>query len=131
MRPMGASDVSESSQGSSGAEAELAGRNPLRSEETMKNKFAVGLFFLLFCVAGTPATAAAQNVSFIARRDFPVDASFPTSVAVGDFNGDGVPDLAVAERLFGGVLVFLGTGDGNFQPPAQEFLGTGRPQSVP
>jgi hypothetical protein len=41
------------------------------------------------------------------------------SVAVGDFNGDGVPDLATANTGFGGggtVSVFLGVGDGTFQP---------------
>jgi hypothetical protein len=39
--------------------------------------------------------------------------SYPNSVAVGDFNGDGVPDLAVA-GLGGAVRVFLGKGDGTF-----------------
>jgi hypothetical protein len=43
------------------------------------------------------------------------------SSAVGDFNGDGVPDLAVAEGNFnylsGGVLLLLGTGKGKFRLP--------------
>jgi hypothetical protein len=37
----------------------------------------------------------------------------PESVAVGDFNGDGNPDLAVA--TFYGVSVLWGNGDGSFQ----------------
>ncbi len=37
-----------------------------------------------------------------------------TAVTVGDFNGDGKPDLAVAGGGF--VSVFLGNGDGTFQP---------------
>ena len=74
------------------------------------------------------AAAEAQGVSFIARRDFGA-ADNPTSVAVGDFNGDGTPDLAVANAASNNVSVLLGNGDGSFQP-AQNF-GAGRnPESV-
>jgi hypothetical protein len=46
----------------------------------------------------------------------------PTSVAVGDFNGDGIPDLVVASSIRGDFLsVLLGNGDGTFQAP--RFLG--------
>jgi hypothetical protein len=40
--------------------------------------------------------------------------SLPEAVAVGDFNGDGVLDLAVV--FSGGVHVLVGNGDGTFQP---------------
>jgi hypothetical protein len=40
----------------------------------------------------------------------------PDSVAVGDFNGDHVLDLAVAARSENVVSVLLGHGDGTFQP---------------
>jgi len=44
------------------------------------------------------------------------------SVAIGDFNGDGKPDLAVATsssgaNYTGSIDIFLGNGDGTFQPP--------------
>ena len=42
----------------------------------------------------------------------------PTSVAVGDFNGDGFDDLAVTNYGTGNVAVLLGNGDGTFQAPA-------------
>ena len=40
---------------------------------------------------------------------------FPAGVAVGDLNGDGVPDLAVSTRS--GVTVLLNNGAGTFTPP--------------
>jgi len=72
------------------------------------------------------------------------------SVAVGDFNGDGKPDLTVANSgsgqngfTDGGVSVLLGNGDGTFQPAANyaagwvpssvavgEFNGDGAPDLV-
>ena len=48
-----------------------------------------------------------------------------TSVAVGDFNGDGKADLAVAnESDSGNVSVLLGNGDGTFQTAVN--YGSGR-----
>jgi hypothetical protein len=50
-----------------------------------------------------------------------------TSIAVGDFDGDGTMDLAVATNSFGpsSVWVFLGNGDGTFQPPVAFAAGQG------
>jgi hypothetical protein len=39
----------------------------------------------------------------------------PTSVQTGDFNGDGIPDLAVAANS--GIDILLGNGDGTFRTP--------------
>ncbi len=52
-----------------------------------------------------------------------------TSIAVGDFNGDGKPDLAVANDAFNDVWVLLGNGDGTFQA-AQDFGVGGFAESV-
>jgi hypothetical protein len=38
----------------------------------------------------------------------------PYTVAVGDFNGDGIPDVAVANPGGGTVTILLGKGDGTF-----------------
>ncbi len=38
----------------------------------------------------------------------------PAAVAAGDFNGDGVPDLATANEHTNDVSVLLGNGDGTF-----------------
>src|SRR5262245_303182 len=38
----------------------------------------------------------------------------PRSVAVGNFDPDGIPDLAVANSTSGNVSIFLGNGDGTF-----------------
>ena len=55
--------------------------------------------------------------SFQAAVSYPV-AKNPQFVTIGDFNGDGIPDLAIAK---GAVLqrlsVLLGNGDGSFQAP--------------
>jgi serine/threonine protein kinase len=49
----------------------------------------------------------------------------PDSVAVGDFNGDGKLDLAVANSGGGTVCILLGKGDGTFQPPVHYAVGQG------
>jgi hypothetical protein len=66
--------------------------------------------------------------TFQAARTFPA-AGGPSSVAVGDFNGDGLPDLAVANASGNNVSVFLGNGDGSFQA-ARNFAAGTHPFSV-
>ena len=66
--------------------------------------------------------------SFVAPRAINAGGE-PASVAVGDFNRDGIPDLAVANSGDGTVSVLLGNGDGTFQQPVSYATGDG-PESV-
>jgi hypothetical protein len=71
---------------------------------------------------GCPAPSFAAPVIYGAGTN-----SF--SLAVGDFNGDGKPDLAVANYYQGTVSVLVGNGDGSFREPVSYGTG-GYPQSV-
>jgi uncharacterized repeat protein (TIGR01451 family) len=48
----------------------------------------------------------------------------PTSVAVGDFNNDGIPDLAVADQNTQKVAILLGAGNGTFAAPLTITIGS-------
>ncbi|MCU1252080.1 MAG: repeat protein [Edaphobacter sp.] len=53
----------------------------------------------------------------------------PTSVTIGDYNGDGFPDLAIGNSSANAISVLLGNGDGSFRPALK--LPAGRsPESV-
>jgi hypothetical protein len=62
-----------------------------------------------------------QDVSFVARLDFPVQQ--PGAVAFGDFNSDGHTDVAVAAPFLNHVSVLLGNGDGTLQTPVNYTVG--------
>jgi hypothetical protein len=54
----------------------------------------------------------------------------PVWVAAGDLNGDGYPDLAVADGSTSNADVLLNNGDGTFQPVVQYPIGSGLAQCV-
>jgi hypothetical protein len=56
------------------------------------------------------------------KTSFRVEAS-PQNVLVADFNGDGIPDIAVNSTYDGDVDVLLGTGNGSFKP-CMNYVGT-------
>jgi FG-GAP-like repeat/Bacterial Ig-like domain (group 3) len=68
---------------------------------------------------------------------YPTGQYFTTSVAVADVNGDGKPDLIEANTCTGTspcgsgtVDVFLGNGDGTFQPPVSYLTGGRFPAGI-
>ncbi len=66
---------------------------------------------LIFLLA---ATIPGRAGGFTAYKDYPAGSS-PHSVAVGDFNGDGIPDLVVANFGSNTVSILLGNGQGSFK----------------
>src|SRR3989442_1608854 len=83
---------------------------------------------LAMCNVLVAVAAQAQDVSFEEAQNFGAG-NGPLSVAVGDFNGDGVQDLAVANNGSSNVSVLLGNGNGSFQAPLN-FEAGARPVSV-
>ena len=75
----------------------------------------------------TPVTC--QPVHFAGAVNY-TTGSFPNSVAVGDFNGDGIQDLAVADTGSDVVAILFGDGAGNFNKYPRLYLAGYNAQAV-
>ncbi len=67
-------------------------------------------------------------VDFAPPASYPVGTS-PSVIVVGDFNGDGKPDLAVASLGSNNVSVLINAGNGTFQAAVTSPAGTA-PQAM-
>jgi hypothetical protein len=73
-------------------------------------------------------TFTGSNLPFYSNN-FDTGGHLPTSVAVGDSNNDGYPDLAIVNLDSGNVSILTGKGDGSFNSPSTISVGS-RPTSV-
>jgi hypothetical protein len=68
--------------------------------------------------------------TFSGPTNFATGFTGPDTIAVGDFNGDGKQDLAVANYNSGTVSILLGNGDGTFSGPTNFATGFQGPYSI-
>ena len=98
----------------------------------LKKKYASRIAAIGLAVAACSSltsTAVAQcDQAMFAGEKFAAG-NRPQSVTTGDFNGDGITDLATANRVSDDVSVLLGLGDGTFADQ-QVFAAGNAPQSV-
>lgn len=67
--------------------------------------------------------------SFTASSPITLPNQSPGTIAAGDFNGDGIPDLIVLDGYSGGGAILLGKGDGTFTA-GQQLTGSVYPGSI-
>lgn len=78
-----------------------------------------------------PSGNSGGGVSFLPAVVYDTGGTEATFVAVGDFNGDGKPDLAVANSYFSNSIgILLGNGNGTFQQAVSYDSGGGFPATI-
>src|SRR5579863_5042036 len=79
---------------------------------------------ILFAGLFASAALMAQNPVFVNLAPVSVPGG-PSSLVLGDFNGDGVTDIATADSSSGMVSILPGSGGGFFLPPRNFAAGAG------
>lgn len=90
-------------------------------------RFAVALFLVVTACLGV---AQASALSFQPPASIPLPSSNAHSIAVGDLNSDGLPDLVVVDYVANSMSVAMGTGGGGFTPPPVQYVTGPQPYSV-
>jgi len=82
-------------------------------------------------VLATAALGSGTSSSTWVNTQSPATLPQPLSIAVGDFNGDGIPDIAIGTNgtTTGYLSILLGNGDGTFQA-AKNFTGLPNNQAM-
>ena len=91
----------------------------------------LGMFPLLLALSALsllafPSHAFGQTPLFAPQTEYvAASKNGPSSIAVGDFNGDGKLDLAVCDFGDWNIYVLLGNGDGTFQAARSVYVASG------
>jgi hypothetical protein len=87
---------------------------------------------LVVCLLATLSAASAAQSPFTGhfKGQTYTTGPEPTGVVSGDFNRDGLPDLAVTDRTAGHINILLGVGGGQFALGAEYNAGLGPTQIV-
>src|SRR4051812_33406776 len=95
-----------------------------RSPRTGRRRPAARRRLVLECLEdrAVPSTVTFAPATSYAAGNSPYNG--PYSVAVGDFNGDGKPDLAVANQYAYTVSVLLNSGNGTFAAATSYAVGS-------
>jgi len=88
------------------------------------DRFPISLGLLSSSLGSLTSSLAASGIlsGLLPRKDYSTGTA-PVALAIGDFNGDGHPDLVVANQGDGTISILLGVGDGTF--------GTQTPIAIP
>jgi hypothetical protein len=97
-------------------------------EALLKKLLALACMLVLSGALGVTALFAGSALSFAAPKSYATGTN-PQSVAIGDLNGDGKPDLATANSDANSLSVLAGRGEGRFQAKLDYATGS-LPSSV-